>query len=111
MLPELLIVLDTERLQLFVALVDVGVTGAREIATVDVGAGERVADAFVAIEVGIQNLPLLCRRQLRECFGGCIGERATDADNRLQSLRGVHEDADLSLQRLSHGLERQLAGG
>ena len=53
MLPELLIVLDTERLQLFVALVDVGVTGAREIATVDVGAGERVADAFVAAVVGV----------------------------------------------------------
>src|ERR1043165_5699860 len=42
---ELLVVLDAERLQLFVAFVDVSVTGAREVATVNVGARERVADA------------------------------------------------------------------
>ena len=46
--------LDAERLQLFVTFVYVGVAAAREVATVNVGAGERVGDTGVAIEVGVQ---------------------------------------------------------
>ena len=55
---KLLVMLDAERLQLLVAFVDVGVAATREIAAVDVGSGERVADACVDIEIGVQEFLL-----------------------------------------------------
>src|SRR5689334_8563655 len=56
---EFLIVRDAERLQLFVAFVDVGVTAAREVATVNVRARECVADARLATVVCVEKFLLL----------------------------------------------------
>ena len=108
---KLPVVRHAERLQRLVPLVDVRVAGGREIAAVDGGSPDSVPDALVAREVGIQQLALLGRRQLGERLRGGVGERTADAEDRLRSLRGVHEDADLRLERLAHRLERQLGRG
>src|ERR1041385_3508353 len=67
--PKLLVVLDAERLQLLVALVYVGVARIREITTVNVRSRERVADAFIGIEIGIQQFLLFHGRKFGEGFG------------------------------------------
>ena len=51
--PKLLVMLDAEGLQLFVAFSYIGVAATREIATVNVGSCQRVTDAFVDIKIGI----------------------------------------------------------
>ena len=107
---ESLIMVDAERLQLLVTFVDVGVAGGREIAAVDVGSSQRVADSFVAIEVGVQNFPLFGSGDFGERFSGCVGECAADPKDRLLSFRRIDEDTDLGLERLTHSLERERVG-
>ena len=48
---KLPVMVDGKAAQLLVAFVNIGVTGAREITTVDVGPGQRVADARAGIEI------------------------------------------------------------
>src|SRR5206468_9372697 len=81
------------------------------VAAVDVGAAERIADALVASEIGIEQLPLPGWRQLGERLRGGIRERTADAEDRLCSLGRIDEDAELRLERLAHRLERQLGRG
>jgi hypothetical protein len=98
---KLLVVLDAERLQFFVAFSDVGVTAAREVATVNVSACERVTDAVLAIEMGFEKLLLFRLWELCKRLRGRIGERAADAQKRLERLRGIDEDADLCFEWLA----------
>src|SRR5438132_5607979 len=51
--PKLFVMVDAERVQLLVAFVYVGVAAAREITTMDVGSGQRVADAGAGIKIGL----------------------------------------------------------
>jgi len=51
-------VVDAEGLQLLVAVVDIGVAAGREVAAVYGGPAQRVTDAFVDIEIGIQKFSL-----------------------------------------------------
>src|SRR6516162_3815928 len=75
-----------------VAIPDVGVTLAGEIATVDVGAAEGVTDAFVRIEISGQQFLLFSLRQFVEGFCGSIRQSAADAEDRLKCPRGIDEN-------------------
>jgi hypothetical protein len=95
---ELEVVRDRERFERSVALVDVGVAAAREVATVDVGSGEGVSDPALGIVVRCQHLSLLGFRQFRERLRRGVGEGATDAQESLEGLPWIDEDVDTSLR-------------
>ena len=67
---------DAEGLELLVAFIDVGVAAGREIAAVDVGSSQRVANASGGIEISVQKFPLFGSRNLGKHLGGGIRERA-----------------------------------
>ena len=108
--PKLLVVVDAEGLQFLVAFVDIGVAATREIATVNVGSGQRVTDAVVGIEIGIEDFLLFSWRQFGKRFSGGIGKCAADAQDRLKCLSGIDKDTDLSFQRLAQMFECQRVG-
>ena len=103
--PVFLVRGDAEGSEVGVAVADVGVAGAGEIAAVDGGPAQRVTDAAFRIEVGLQDFALLVLGHFIECFGGGVGEGATDAQNRLEGPAGIHEHRLLVFGRLGQVCE------
>jgi hypothetical protein len=84
----------------------IGVALAREVAAVDVGAAEAVADAFLAVEVRGEDLLLPPGRQLRPRLRRGVGEGAAEALDGLEGLRGIDDDGRHVLVGLVERLER-----
>ena len=100
---------QAEGFQLFVALIYVGVAGAREITTVNVCAGKLVANAFLVVEISGQNLALLLFRQHRKRFGRSVSQSSADAQESLKLRGRIDEHTDLGFFRLAHGFETHRA--
>src|SRR6185503_3159498 len=94
-----LVVSDAERLQLLVAVIDVRVTTARKVATMNVGARKLVANAAGLVEMGIEKLTLLRLCQHGERFGRGVGQSAANTQKGLKLSTGVDENADLRFLR------------
>src|SRR3989441_8937361 len=98
---------DAEGVQLLVAFVYVGVAAAREITTMNVGSGQRVADAGAGIKIGLQDFPLFRCWQFRKRLGRSVSECAADAYNGLKFPGRVDKDTDLGFQWLAQRFEDQ----
>src|SRR5262249_34005861 len=105
---ELLVVVDAEGLELLIAFVDIRIAATREIATMNVGASERITDAVVGIEIGIQKFKLFCGGQFCKGLRCGIGKCAAYALDCLKGSARIHKHANLSLQRLAEMLEFNL---
>src|SRR5437773_11576977 len=88
---------DVETAESLIAFGDVRIARAREVTAVDVRPGERVADAALWTVVRVEQLRLSFRRYLGACLRGGIGQRAADADHRLERAPRIDEDVDLGL--------------
>jgi len=108
---ELLIVLYAESFQGRILVCHVGVAIARKVAAVNIGAGQRIANAGRGAIVSLKKLLLLRLRQLGKGFGRGVGERPANAEHGLKAVAGVDEYAHLGLDGLSGGLKREVLAG
>jgi hypothetical protein len=102
-----LVVLDAEAFQALIAFLNIGVARARKIATADVGARQRVADARRGAVVGLQKLLLLGLRQLGKGLGRSISECPADTKERLVRVARVYKHAYLRFERLRGRLKTE----
>jgi hypothetical protein len=108
---EFLVVSDAERLQLFVALIDVRVTTTREVATVNVGARQLVANTAGLVEMRIEKFALFGLWQHGKRLRRSIGQSSANTQKGLKLPAGIDKDADLRFLRLADCFETQRVSG
>ena len=101
---------DAERTQILIAFGDIGVTTTGEVATVNVGSGQRIADPFLHIKIGSQDFLLFLFWHFGKSLSRGVRHCAADPQKTLIGLRRVDEYAHLSFQRLSEVFEGQGVG-
>ena len=102
---ELLIVLHAESFQGRVLVGHVGIAVTRKVAAVNVGAGQRVANAGCGAVISLKKFLLLWLGQLGKSFGRGISQCPTNAEHGLEAVARVDEYAHLGFYGLPGGGE------